>query len=91
MDFIMASFFTAFFYGLLYPAIEFLEERFNLRLLRAIATSILALIPTYVLGVRNGTFVIFSFGVAFCGLSLVTVVQRVATSTPTIIRAVGQD
>ena len=87
----MASFFVAFFYGLFYPAIEFLEERFNLRLLRAMFTSLISIVPTYLLGVSNGTFVVFNFSVAFCGLSLVTVVQRVAMSTPTIIRAVGQD
>lgn len=87
----MASFFVAFFYGLAYPAIEFLEERFNLRFLRAIVTSLVSIVPTYTFGASNGSYLIFNFSVAFCGLSLVTVVQRVSMSTPTIIRAVGQD
>lgn len=91
MDFIMASFFVAFFYGVLFPAIEFLEERFNLRLIRAITTALLAIIPTYMLGVEHDYRVIFNFSVAFGGLSLVAVIHRVVMSAPTIIRAVGQD
>lgn len=87
----MASFFVAFFYGVLFPAIEFLENRFNLRLIRALTTSLVAVIPTYLLGVQNDHRIVFIFSVAFAGLSLVTVIQRIVMSTPTIIRAVGQD
>ena len=91
MDFIMASFFVAFFYGLIYPAIEFLEERFNLRLIRAFSTALLSIIPAYTLGVPSDHRIIFIFSVAFAGLALVTVIHRVVMSAPTIIRAVGQD
>ena len=87
----MASFFVGFFYGVIYPAIEFLEGRFNLRLIRALSTSIIAVIPTYLLGVSNEHIGVFVFSVAFAGLALVTILQRVVLSTPTIIRAVGQD
>lgn len=91
MDFIMASFFVAFFYGMLYPAIEFLEDRFNLRLIRALSTALIAVIPTYTLGIPDDHRIIFAFSVAFAGLALVTIIHRVVMSAPTIIRAVGQD
>ena len=87
----MAGFFVAFFYGVLFPAIEFLEGRFNLRLLRALTTSLLAVIPTYILGVPHDHRIVFIFAVAFLGLALVTIIHRIVMSAPTIIRAVGQD